>query len=351
MPILTRILAAAALVSILFADIAGASAATHYGLAAQRARRHERRVVNLEPDTVEKRSGRKRCKADTTTYSSSTSTLHAHHTTPHANPESLPTTTTATLATNTSPPTGGKKGIAWGADTSLLHSFLDQSVGVGYFYNWGAQPGRLTGIQSASMLWGEKNLADFIRYRDDYPILMGPNEFNDPGQSEMSPQEVATLWNTYIRPFASNKTLIAPSVTSAPGARTLLDDFFTECGGDTRDGLPNCGAHALSLHYYDTSAESLINYVQELHAYHPTLDVWLSEFACKNFYGDNSACTAAEAKAFMTTVSAFCEATSWISMYSPYGFTEDIGTVGEGNRLMTTSGLPTSLGLQFLQES
>jgi hypothetical protein len=180
MTILTRIVAAAALVSIALADIAGASAAENYNLAAQRARalsHHERAsIVKAASGEAKKRGMQKRCKTATTSTS-----LSDTHTRPH--PDHTPSTSyTTTTVTPTNPETtptkpsssGGKKGLAWSGTNDELPAFVNNNVQ--YIYNWGATPPQEDGLKAASMLWGYKDLDEFRQNRDNYDYLMGPNE-------------------------------------------------------------------------------------------------------------------------------------------------------------------------------
>lgn len=183
MTVLTRIVAAAALVSIAFADIAHASAAENYELAAQRARalsHHERASIIKAASGEAKKRGmhKKRCKNTTTTSSVSLSTTHTPDP-PKYTPTSSSTTSTTVPAnpvnTPSKPSSGaGKKLLPWSGTNAELDNVVNSNVA--FLYTWSAQPVKRTGLKSASMLWGNKNLDDFIQYRDQYDYLMGPNE-------------------------------------------------------------------------------------------------------------------------------------------------------------------------------
>jgi hypothetical protein len=354
MAVLSRILAAAAIVSVTFADIAGASAAEHYGVAAQRARanahaRHDRAAhVNAAGGENRKRSVQKRCKAASSVLTSSThaptspATTHAATTTTHhttstkkTTAESSPTkVTTKKLFSSSS-----KKGLAWSGTNAQIPHFVNNDVVV--IYNWGANPPVADGLIGCSMLWGNKNLAAFRQYRDKYDCIMGMNEVNLGSQSGLSVGSAVALWNDEVRPLGlQGKTLICPSVTTASDGIPYLQSFFKQCK-EKNDGQENCGCSALSAHVYDTSVDKVKSYLTTLHSTF-NMPIYMSELACMTFY-DEAGCSNPEA--FMTEIMQFCQETSWMMLCSPYGFAPSYG--GDVS-LISGSGEPTSLGQAFL---
>jgi len=345
MAILTRIVAAAALVSIVFADIAGASAPDTYRRAAQHARSYPKRGshVNLEKRSKRCSSGVSTSLSTTAPYTKSTPNSISHR---HTHSHSTSTTSTANPEQTSSKPSssGPKKGLAWGGEAKYMHNFVNENIA--YVYNWGPKPPQGHGPTSASMLWGYKDLVAFRQTRENYKILMGPNEFNLGSQADLSVPQVVKLWNAEIRPYKKGRTLVAPSVTSAPNGLTQMQEFFSQCGA--HDGEPHCGVDVLSLHYYSHEAKDLIAYVTKMHNELFGIDVWLSEFACESFTG-KGACTDQESWAFMEAVVEFCENTSWIVGYFPYGFMSNLGNVNSVNSLYFSDGTPTALGKYFLK--
>jgi len=331
MAVLTRIVAAVALVSILFADIAGASASDHYARAAHHARSLAKRAPHVKPARLLEGRG-KRCRSDPTSSHSPV----RHHTS---------STNAAEQTPSRSSLGGTKKGLAWAAPVQDIDPFLPH---VNYIYNWGATPPIVPNHESASMLWGYKNLAAFRKARDNYPILMGPNEFNLAAQADMSVSSVVQLWNDEIRPYGKKgKYLVSPSVTSADSGLPDMRQFFKECGPNQDGEEDNCGVNAISLHYYSNSAEDLVAYLTKWHDAFG-LDIWLTEFACFNFSGGNGPCTNSQVWAFMEGVIKFAEKTPWIKMYSPFGFENDLGNV-DNNDALLSNGEPTALGKYYLE--
>lgn len=351
MAILTRIVAAAALVSLALTPVASASAAEVYGLAQQRARSvHHQRAAHINANTggeLKKRGAiAKRCAASSTSLSSShTTTSQKTSTTPDATTTKYTSTKTSTskaVATTKASSGSGKKGIAFSGTQDQLDQYLVNN-NIMFIYNWGATPIQPKGILSCSMLWGTKTLSAFRSNRDNYDCLMGPNEFNLAAQSGLSVNEVYTYWKDEILPYGAGKTLIAPSVTTADSGLTDMQELLKLCGG-------SCGWHAVSVHFYGKSAADLISWVTNFRAGLNYPDVWITEWACQSFVevsgGEN--CSSDEVWAMMEAVTAWAEATSWVTGYAPYGFAENLGNVAEVNALMDTSGDITDLGRWFI---
>jgi len=346
MAFLTRIVAAAALFSFVYAGASGPSAAENYAVAARRAREHHQRapLVRAAPDRVRRRGMQRRCKGSTPTTTTTTTSPYPTSKTWNPNHETSTTTSSTTqppTQTPGNPSSGGKKkALAWGGSTDELAAFVNDHVG--YIYNWREDPPQQSGLQAASMLWGYKNLDGFRQKRAQYPILMGPNEFNLGSQAAMSVSDVVSLWNAEVRPYGGGKTLVSPSVTTAPDGLSQLQQFFSTCGG-----TDNCGVHVISAHYYGNKASDLIDYLTKMHNALPFSPIWLSEFSCQPFDGQGD-CSQDQAWAFMEGVVKFCETTDWIWAYAPYGLMKDLGNVNPVNALMDSNGKPTALGQYFL---
>jgi len=191
------------------------------------------------------------------------------------------------------------------------------------------------------MLWGPEYLQRFTEVRANYPVWMGPNEPNLSSQANMAVGDLVTFWNTYIRWPGQGKTLICPAITTAPEGKTYMQEFFKQCGGND-----NCGCECLNLHPYYKNPADLIAYVTDMHNTF-NMPICITEFACQNFYGDESDATMGEVWAFMTEVLKFFETTSWVILYAPFGFEYPL-SIGPNNALMDANGNPTPLGRYFL---
>jgi hypothetical protein len=129
------------------------------------------------------------------------------------------------------------------------------------------------------MLWGANQISDFTRlvvkgYAD---AVMGPNEPNEHGQSNMTPQEGADLWRKYIEPlrYEGYTMLVAPACSSNPNGMVWTKAWKAACNG-------GCNPTHMAVHYYDVTAAGFIAYMQ---LWHNTfgLPIMPTEFACQSF--------------------------------------------------------------------
>jgi hypothetical protein len=192
MAFLTRIVAAAALFSFVYAGASGPSAAENYAVAAQRAREHHQRapLVRAAPDRVRRRGMQRRCKGSTPATTTTTTSSYSTSKTWNPNHETSSSTSSTAQPPKQTPgnpsSSGKKKGLAWGGSDDELAAFVTSHVG--YIYNWREDPPQQYGLQAASMLWGWKNVEGFRQKRAQYPILMGPNECVSFDRSSLSSQ-------------------------------------------------------------------------------------------------------------------------------------------------------------------
>lgn len=239
-----------------------------------------------------------------------------------------------------SPPStgGGKAGLAWpNGDEPGLANF--KTAKTKYIYTWSPfipSSAKSLGFEVVPMLWGDKQIWDFQQLvKQGYAnTVLGFNEPNQSGQSDMSPQHGAQLWKQYIQPLkAQGYRLISPACTSAPSGKTWMADFFAACDGCTFD--------ALAIHYYDISPQGFIDYITDFHNTFK-LPIWATEFACQNFNG-GAQCTNDEVFNFADKVVKFMDATDWVEAYFPFGAMRDMQGVNGFNQLMTNGGALTDL--------
>ena len=77
--------------------------------------------------------------------------------------------------------------------------------------------------------------------------LFSFNEPDLPAQANMSPDEAASAWKTYMEPFAGKAKLCAPSVTNGGGdmGLTWLSNFMKSCS--------DCTIDCVNIHWYDSA--------------------------------------------------------------------------------------------------
>jgi len=369
MAVLNRLIAAIALCTTVFlASVPGSTNASSVGAHPNhRSRMHRRsrdRALGVAERDYEQglvpRGAhiQRHCKAK------SNSSETGHSTTPYNLPvisTSNPATTTSTWAatttttsttSNTASPTtvspGKKKvGLAWaGNDPKLLKKFVTDKTGYVYTWSPNCPDGyESTGLECARMLWGPNQVDTFrkLRQTPGTSILMGMNEVNIPGQSNMDVQSGIQLWNNEIRWLGQKgMTLVSPSVTCQDSGLQWLKGFFAGCGGND-----NCGVNILSIHIYTTSTDNFISLVEQYHQAFG-LPIWVSEWACQDFSGKDQQCSSDQIWSFVKTMTAWFDQTDYVYGQFPFGFLSSMNNVNQLDQLIGSDGLPNSLGTFIL---
>jgi len=197
------------------------------------------------------------------------------------------------------------------------------------------------------MLWGTKQIEDFtttinqtIKTRKVTAVL-GMNEPQQTGQSNLTPQEGAAMWRTYLEPLkAQGIRLGSPAPSSAPSGKTWLLDFLTACAGA-------CSVDFIALHWYDVNATVFQNYLIDFHnTFNRTL--WVTEWACQNFNNASAQCSQEAVNEFMNQTQSFMDKTEWVERYAWFGAMRNLSDVNEANALMDKNGKITPLGRQYI---
>jgi hypothetical protein len=88
------------------------------------------------------------------------------------------------------------------------------------------------------MLWGKNQIDQFTSTIENtlaskqVTSILAFNEPQQSGQSNMSPEDGASLWKQYIEPLkARGYRLGSPAPSSAPNGKTWLQDFLNACNG------------------------------------------------------------------------------------------------------------------------
>jgi hypothetical protein len=192
------------------------------------------------------------------------------------------------------------------------------------------------------MLWGPKQLSQFkslvkAGYAD---CVLGFNEPNQAGQSDLDPAYAAQLWIDNIQPLkALGYTLVSPAPTNAPSGKKWLQDFLKACNG-------KCTFDAVAVHFYGTDPNAMIEYLVDMHNTFG-VNIWPTEFACQNFSG-GAQCSMDQVWKFFQTVKQWMEGQSWIDYYFAFGTLYDMGNVNPLNQLLGGDGNPTALGRYYI---
>lgn len=309
-------------------------------------------VARRAHDTIamKKRSdSTKRCKHRSSSSSSTTTTPTPTPYAPAAaKGAAAETTTSYSSSTTTSPqhaastPSSGgtgKIGLAWpnGNDPSLSHYKTSQTS---YLYSWTPEKpdqSDALGFQFMPMLWGDKQISAFTSLVvEGYAHnVLGPNEPNQPGQSNMDASHGAYLWKTYIDPLKNKGyKLFSPATSSAPSGIQWMKDFFSACQG--------CTVDVVAVHWYDLGADQFKAYMEDFHTTFGK-DIAVTEFAAQNF-NNGTQYNAGQIQSFMTEVLQWGSETSWIHSMFPFGAMHDLQGVNPLDSLMNPDGTPSDLG-------
>ncbi|KAJ8076882.1 hypothetical protein PM082_001305 [Marasmius tenuissimus] len=240
-----------------------------------------------------------------------------------------------------------KAGLAWpNGDSDDIKQFLSTEK-VSWYYSWSPTGGVKEDIEYVPMLWGERQIDEFTatinQTISDLKVLhvLGMNEPQEKGQSNLTPQQGAEMWKKYLEPLrAQGIRLGSPAPSSAPSGKIWIQDFLEACGG-------GCTVDFIVVHYYDVNATDFIRYLED---HHNTFQrpIWVTEWACQNFNQANKQCSQDDINLFLNKTQSFMDETEWVERYSWFGPLRDMQGVNQGDALMDPSGKITDLGLQYI---
>ncbi|KAF8916849.1 hypothetical protein CPB85DRAFT_1215960 [Mucidula mucida] len=212
-------------------------------------------------------------------------------------------------------------------------------------YTWSSWPvagASAAGFNVIPQLWGDKDIYDFTQNIGKYNTptwILGFNEPNEPGQSNMSPDHAVELWWKYMEPQRANgHKLVSPAVSGSPEGFEWMKSFFSKCSG--------CHIDMVATHWYDVKAADFIAYQQKYHDQFG-LPIIVTEFACQNFNG-GAQCSSGDIWDFMGQVTSWMDNTDWILNYCYFGAMHDMFNVNYDNQLMGSDGGPNALGYRFI---
>ncbi|KAG9099765.1 hypothetical protein FS749_000436 [Ceratobasidium sp. UAMH 11750] len=270
---------------------------------------------------------------------------------PAAAPTSKPHSTSAVATTSVAPPSGG--GGGGGADISPNSKFLmawpngpygfekwKGGKGVAGVYSWSPSDPTQNIYPFFPMCWGFNQKTSFSKIDGSkYKLCFGPNEPNQEGQSDMSPQDGVNLWKSVMEPARQGGCkLVSPATTSAPSGMAWMKEFFKLCTG--------CHVDYVALHWYDVNIDAFKAYVTSFHKEF-NKPIIVSEYACQNFNGGRQ-CTKDETWALHTAMAQWFQEQEWVAMFAPFGAMREMQGVNPDNQLMNPDGTPTDLGKYYL---
>jgi hypothetical protein len=245
-----------------------------------------------------------------------------------------------------------KRGIAYGHNS--VGDLTALAAGISWWYNWSPGPDAAVaadyaklGVEFVPMIWGPGDLAAnrVALIPKDAKVLLGFNEPNFKSQSNLSPQEAATLW-PQLEKIANDRgmSLVSPALNYCGPASNCwttdpfdwFDQFFAAC--------PGCKVDALAVHWYACTKGALTSYLDKMKSKYGK-PIWLTEFSCL----DDPALKTSPANqaTYMGDALTMLEADPMIARYSWFtGRWMDepaIDLLGSG------SGQLTSLGSKYVQ--
>ena len=110
--------------------------------------------------------------------------------------------------------------------------------------------------------------------------VLGFNEPQQPGQSNLTPSDAANLWKSQLEPLKAQGILLgSPAPSSAPNGKQWLLEWMQACGGwDGSQG--GCTVDFVALHWYDINSTAFIQYLEDFYATFQK-PIWVTEWACQ----------------------------------------------------------------------
>ncbi|GJE84661.1 glycoside hydrolase family 128 protein [Phanerochaete sordida] len=239
----------------------------------------------------------------------------------------------------------GKLGLAWpNGPTTDLQFYATNAAG--WVYSWSPytpDPNhQYPNLQFMAQLWGDDQVTDFESVvKAGYAnYILGMNEPNESGQSNMTPEHGADLWKQHIEPKRSmGYKTCSPATSSNPNGFTWVANMLQACNG-------GCTFDCIAIHWYDVKADDFKAYATKWHDTY-NMDIFITEFAPQNFNGGAQPSTG-DVWAFYQEVMPWIMSTPWIKGAFPFGFMHDMSNVIAADQLMGTDGKPTDLGYYLL---
>lgn len=157
------------------------------------------------------------------------------------------------------------------------------------------------------------------------------NEPDIPSQANLSVPKAVILWHEYVRPAKAKFgfRLGSPGMSSAPGGKKWLLNFFTEIGEVASKEI-----EFINLHWYGPSVDTLKGYLEDMHQTFRR-PLWLTEFAYTYLQTELPSPTESEAEEFLTKALPMLDACPYLERYAHFGTVRDVGNwVGMANNFV-----------------
>jgi len=247
--------------------------------------------------------------------------------------------------TNTS-----KAGLGWPNGNTVDIKQFETTGKVSWYHSWSTWPTD-SELEFSPLFWGNKSIQEFNanlpsvmrKTRPKITAVLGMNEPEIPTQSNLTAQEGAQMWQTYMQPLRSTYPGIrlgSPAPSSSPMGKKWLQDFFTACNG-------NCTVDFIATHWYGIDADAFITYLKDMNTTFQK-PIWITEWACQNYVDFKKQCSQDDVVSFMNKTQTFMDNADFVERYAWFGAMRDMQGVNQYNALMDKSGKITALGAQYI---
>ncbi|MGW5352575.1 sigma-70 family RNA polymerase sigma factor [Streptomyces sp. NPDC004031] len=288
--------------------------------------------------------------ASSTSAAAAPTTAAPSPTTPSASPTPSSATPSAKATAHApakaappvAPASSTRKGVGvWTFDG--VNSALGKS-GASWYYTWSTTHSGVSGPGFVPMIWGSASTdaASLAQAKKAGPYLLGFNEPDMSGQSDMSADQALALWPKLM---ASGKVLGSPAVAyggDTPGG--WLDQFMS---GAKAKGYR---VDFIALHWYGgdfrtpEAVAQLKSYLQAVYnRYHKP--IWLTEFALIDFSHGTRFPTDAQQAAFVTSATKMLDGLPYLQRYAWFGLGADDTKPSSG--LFRSGAAETAAGRAF----
>ncbi|KAG9697099.1 glycoside hydrolase family 128 protein, partial [Aureobasidium melanogenum] len=206
----------------------------------------------------------------------------------------------------------GKRGLAY--NTASLLTCFENNEQVTWAYNWdSASDGLTSAFNYVPLLWGltnghttNWNSNANTAIANGATHLMSFNEPDMTSQANMSPEDAAAAYKTWMMPFAGKAKLGAPAVTNGANGMGLdwLAAFLEACDG--------CQIDFVAIHWYSPisgGADYFKSHVQNATDVAGGKPVWVTEFAPTGATDD-------QISTFLEDVMPWMDSQSYVERYS-----------------------------------
>jgi hypothetical protein len=219
------------------------------------------------------------------------------------------------------------------------------TLGVTWWYNWTLSPSGCTVPEFAPMIWGHTGkeqtasgvageIAGIVS--GGYKNVLGFNEPDNTGQSNMSVATAIALWPSFNDP---SLRLGSPATQGNGTGLTWIQDFMSQVAADTTGKLR---VDFIATHWYgwnagscDAKAANLESWIKQIEAIPGNRPIWLTEWGCLN----DSNPDAKTVQAFFSGAIAMFANHPRVARYAWYPWTT--------NNELFDGGALTSLGTVF----